>query len=281
MDNELAAPVVALMGGITNGPLREWFAAYCRGFLTADPEEQRNYDLKELHTYNVCANMAILAQAHGLKGERFAAAQTIALFHDLGRFRQYQLHRTFKDSDSVNHAALGAQLLQESGVLTGFSPADRELIIQAVRLHNVFALPAKLHPDGRLFLHLVRDADKLDIWQVFIDYYHLPVEERASAVGLGFPDLPSCSPEVVATLCRRQMVQLAQVKTLNDFKLLQLSWVFDLNFAESFRLFVERDYLEQLAGLLPSEPAVAAAVEAVRDFARSMTAQACLTGTTG
>src|SRR6185369_17630796 len=100
---------------------------------------------------------------------------------------------------------------------------------------------------------LIRDADKLDIWRVFIDYYGLPEEERASAVGLGFPDLPQCSPEVLKCLRQREIVQLAAVQTLNDFKLLQLSWVFDLNFPESFRLVRERGCIDALAAVLPTD----------------------------
>jgi hypothetical protein len=52
------------------------------------------------------------------------------------------------------------------------------------------------------------------------------------------------------------MVQLATVKGINDFKLLQLSWVYDINHLNSFRLIRESGVLERLAALLPEEPAV-------------------------
>src|SRR5574340_969916 len=41
-----------------------------------------------------------------------------------------------------------------------------------------------------LFLQLIRDADKLDIWRIFVEYYEGPEDKKASAVGLGLPDLP-------------------------------------------------------------------------------------------
>jgi hypothetical protein len=63
------------------------------------------------------------------------------------------------------------------------------------------------------------------------------------------------------------MVNLADVRTLNDFKLLQISWVYDLNFTESFRMIEERNYLEKLAAALPSGPRIRSALDSVRTFA--------------
>jgi hypothetical protein len=61
------------------------------------------------------------------------------------------------------------------------------------------------------------------------------------------------------------MINLAMLRTLNDFKLLQLSWVFDLNFPESFRLVRELRYLERLVALLPEETTVREAVAVVME----------------
>lgn len=245
--------------------LKTWFADYCRSFYSADADEQRNIYLKELHTSNVCDNIISIARDELLNEEQQLLAEVIALFHDVGRFPQYRQYKTFKDSDSTNHAALGAKVLRENNVLARFPKDDQDTIIQAVRLHNVFAIPAKLSADGELFLKLIRDADKLDIWRVFIEYYALPEAERASAVGLGFPDLPVCSDEVLACLEDGRMVNLSMLKTLNDFKLLQLSWVFDLNFAASFRLLKERDYIGNIAATLPTNARIDALAKRLRE----------------
>ena len=41
--------------------------------------------------------------------------------------------------------------------------------------------------------------------------------------------------------------------TLNDFKLLQLAWLYDLNFACSLRMVVERDYILHAGGYAASD----------------------------
>ncbi|KAF0219252.1 MAG: metal-dependent [Geobacteraceae bacterium] len=246
--------------------LKIWFADYCRTFYSDNPEDQRNIILKEEHTHNICANIVRIAEEEGTSGAPLALAEAIALFHDVGRFRQYRQYKTFKDSESINHAALGAQVLRESGVLTAFPQPEQDIIIQAVRFHNAFAVPEKLSEEHRFFLQLIRDADKLDIWRVFIEFYGLPEEERASAVGLGFPDTPECSPGVLAFLNKGEMINLSLLKTLNDFKLLQLSWVHDLNFTTSFKMVAERNIIDRLAAALPQDDRIAGAVNVVREF---------------
>jgi putative nucleotidyltransferase with HDIG domain len=99
------------------GHLKEWFADYCRGFYTENMADNRNIALKEEHTRLVCENMDCLAEDLALDDSDRETAQTIALFHDLGRFEQYRSYATFRDDISINHAALGVKILKEENVL--------------------------------------------------------------------------------------------------------------------------------------------------------------------
>ena len=244
--------------------LRAWFASWCASFRTPDEELQRNFDLKELHTRNVCQAALLIAQ--GGSARRLMLAEVAALCHDLGRFPQFRDFRTFKDSESINHAHLSARIIKENNLLDFLPQDQRDAVALAVRLHNAFEVPAGLAPETEELLRLLRDADKLDIWRVFIDYFHAPEAERASGAGLGFPDLPFCSPEVLAAVGEQQMVQLSTMKSLNDFKLLQLSWIYDINFATTLRLIKERGVVEQLAATLPREQAVLDVVGRVQGY---------------
>ena len=243
--------------------LEKWFTSYCISFSGDDAEAQKNYALKELHTRKVRENMKALALSLGLADGRLATAEAIGLLHDVGRFEQFRRFRTFLDRESVNHAALGVEVIREHQLLAGLAEVDAATIIHAVRLHNVFAVPPGLTDDQRLFLNLIRDADKLDIWRVFVEYFALPEDERPSAAGLGFHDEPRCSPMVLASLVSEEMVNLTMVNTLNDFKLLQLSWVFDLNFPHSSVLAVAQGNLARLAETLPRSAGLDRALDAV------------------
>ncbi|GAM08152.1 HD domain protein [Geobacter sp. OR-1] len=246
--------------------LENWLKDYWRSFAGDDAEAGRNYALKELHTTKVRDNIRLLAESTGLSGDRLALAEIIGLLHDVGRFEQYRRHRTFYDSKSENHAALGVRVIRESRLLEGLTNEEADIILQAVGLHNVFRIPASVSGTHRLYLNLIRDADKLDIWRVFVDQSLLPDTEQASAANLDFPDLPECSAGVLECIGRREMVNLSLLRTVNDFRLLQLSWVFDLHFPVSFKLARERGDLARLGAMLPFSPEVERSLRTVWEF---------------
>jgi hypothetical protein len=178
-------------------------------------------------------------------------AEAIALFHDIGRFPQYAQYKTFRDSISVNHGLLGAQTHLQEGILHSLPGYEQELISEAVKFHNTFSIPKKADDNITFFIKLIRDADKLDIWHVFIDYYESTDKDSAPAITLGLPDIPEYSKDILSYLSERRVVSLSQLRTVNDFKILQLSWLYDLNFTPSFQLFSERDYLSRMTAQLP------------------------------
>jgi hypothetical protein len=184
----------------------------------------------------------------------------------VGRFPQYQQYKTFDDDVSANHAALGAKVLLEKAVLRGLPEQDQNLILHAVTLHNVFVLPEVLDEKTRLFTNLIRDADKLDIWRVFIEYYGQDHDSRATAVALGLPDTPDYSPVILARLQHGEMALKSDLKTLNDFKLLQLTWLYDLNFTSSLQMVLERGYIDNMAAVLPENDEIRQAIDRVRAY---------------
>ena len=53
---------------------------------------------------------------------------------------------------------------------------------------------------------------------------------------------------------------------INDLKLLQLSWVFDLNFQPSFAMLEENNYVEKLVSHLPGTDEILKASDVLRDY---------------
>jgi len=244
---------------------KQWFSDYCKSFYLTDIEEQKNISLKEHHTAMVCENIVEISGRLSLADHQSLLAEAIALFHDIGRFPQYAQYRTFRDSISVNHGLLGSLTLLKEDILRSLPENEQKLIIEAVKFHNAFSIPKK--PAAMtFFIKLIRDADKLDIWRVFIEYYESPKEDRASAVSLGLPDTQEYSKDVLMRLYEKQVVSHTQIKTLNDFKLLQLSWLYDLNFAPSFQLFRERDYLSRMTAHLPQAEEIQKVSRSLKGF---------------
>ena len=244
--------------------LMNWFNRYVAGFKSGDPSRDTNIVLKEEHTRRVCDEILYIGRELRLPPEDLALAEAIALLHDVGRFEQFARYRTFNDRESANHAELGVEILRRNGVLASADPAERELILRAIAYHNRPALPTDESDRCLLFSRMIRDADKLDIWAVFLD--HFARKDSDPAVIHFLPDTPGFSEKICRQLIARSGVNYAEITNLNDFKLLQLGWIYDLNFAPAFRRFRERRYLERYRQFLPKAELVARALAAAEAY---------------
>jgi HD superfamily phosphohydrolase YqeK len=231
--------------------LKNWFTSYVQTFKDNDTELQQNIDLKEHHTERVCQEILSIGKKLGLNAAELRLAEIIALLHDIGRFEQFARYRTFMDRHPVDHAELSTKILGKSGVLKQFNDATRKVILRAIKNHNRPSLPRKETGTCLFFSKLLRDADKLDNWKVITDYYHRKDESRNGAIELGLPDTPGFSEEVYQDLMNKRIVDMKHVRNLNDLKLFQTGWIFDIRFKPTFDSVKKRRYLEMMRKVLP------------------------------
>jgi HD superfamily phosphohydrolase YqeK len=231
--------------------LKVWFENYVRGFDSDDADIQKNMDLKAEHTRRVCENILDIGRSLDLSSGDLYLAEAAALLHDIGRFEQYRKYHTFADGKSENHAALGVRIIKENGILKNFEPASADTILRAVACHNRLAVPADGTPAFLLILRMLRDADKADIWRVVTEYYRNSADNRNQAVELDLPDTGEISDAIYEALVNGESARMADLKVLNDFKLLQIGWIFDVNFPRTFEIVRENGYLESIRDALP------------------------------
>lgn len=242
--------------------IQQWMQNYINAFMNGDPEHNRNIKLKDEHSKRVCGEIHSLGTELRLHRRDLELAEVMGLLHDIGRFEQYARYHTFSDSRSEDHAALGVQVIEQHKLLDDYSTADRRLILTAIAHHNRAHIPADQLPRQRWFTCLLRDADKLDIWKVVTDHYEGSAGAEKTgkagngAVELGLPDTPGVSNGVYRDLMQRRVVEFSHMHNLNDFKLLQMGWVFDLNFNPSIRRVYARGYLDRIRAVLPDDPKV-------------------------
>jgi putative nucleotidyltransferase with HDIG domain len=233
--------------------LRIWFENYLCRFDVTNPDVRKNTELKAAHTRRVCENIRDIGKSIALSRQDLVVAEAAALLHDIGRFEQYQRYRTFVDHKSENHAALGVRIIRENMLLEAFDPTSADIILQAVACHNRMTLPLDAEPHFLLILKLLRDADKVDIWRVVTEYYQNSANNRNQAVELDLPDNDSIADPVYQALMRGNLVRMADLRTLNDFKLLQIGWIYDVNFRKTFEIIRENRYLEIIRDKLPQK----------------------------
>jgi len=222
---------------------RRWFTSYVAGYYGPGGDGPGPIHLKEDHTERTCRETTLIGGALKLAAADLLLAETIALFHDLGRFPQWRRYGTFIDRDSEDHARLGLAELARLKVLDRVAADEAALVEEAIRHHNAKELPGRLAPRPLFFARLLRDADKLDIWR-------LVIEERRRR-GEGRTPGPY-SRELLREIHEGRVPDFDLVQAPADMDLLRLAWVYDLNFPATCREVLVRGYLPALCEGLPA-----------------------------
>jgi len=250
----------ALMG------LKFWFKSYVDKFKSNDRIYQQNINLKKDHTYRVYKEIIGLGKSLKLNNEDFNLAKATALLHDVGRFEQYNRYHTFSDEKSEDHAQLGIKILRQNKVLDELDQATSKLIFRIISYHNRASLPHNETERCLFFTKLLRDADKLDILYVITEYYHNNNKYLNDSLELELPDDPQISDEVYNDLMSGRTVDTRHLRTLNDFKLLQMAWIYDINFPLTFQLVKQRGYMEKIRDALPRSKKVQKIYSIVKSY---------------
>lgn len=232
--------------------LAKWFEEYVRQFAGQSGSLPPMLKLKLDHSRRVADNAAGIGKDLGFKPEDVRSARILGLLHDIGRFTQFTDHQTLRDEHSFNHGQRGANIMEKCPALADCSARDHRRIIAGICYHNRANLPKGLEPDILKFVKLARDADKLDIFFVLYSSWKNGDLQRNPDIMLMVKLDGPINPPALDEIRRRQTVSVANVKSLADFFLLQLSWVYDLNFRPSYQRLISRKVIDTIAEALPS-----------------------------
>lgn len=227
------------------------FEAYTNARLNESGDDDFPIRLKIEHTMNVLEHARNIVESERPSPDIGRAALLAALYHDLGRFRQYLLYRTFRDSASCNHGFMGAREVKAEKYLEDETPATAKLVLAAIALHNRGALPKKLPPAALFATNVVRDADKIDILRVI--HGQLSASGRPhKAVIQSLPEDESLySQKTIDDVLAGRPPAYDDLLSINDFRLMLGSWFYEMHFEESRRRFIECDHARQMLLQLP------------------------------
>ncbi len=219
---------------------------------------------KFAHTGEVCEITEKIVAGEA----RFSPRDTLvfrlgALFHDISRFEQYDQFKTFLDRHSFDHGDRSAALIGEHGLVPDLPAEDRACVIDAVRVHNKFAIPADF-PAARLAAaKMVRDADKLAILRLIIRFFNGDTSDPT--IRLDLEDTPGWTPAILETALGGKCVLYTDMKNINDFKIGLFAWSGDLNYPASAAFALDEDLFGRLRALLPESPDIDRLLSFARD----------------
>ena len=209
--------------------------------------------LKEIHTWKVTHNCEQLAKHLHLNEHDCMLAKMIGLFHDVGRFYQFTVYRTFNDALSENHAKLGLKVLKDLPFMKKLSAEDLDVLRFAIGNHNAKVIAPTDDKRKLGFAKLIRDADKIDIYRVLKPY-------------LAPTDGTGCSPDFLELFIEGEQCDYTKMRTQDDRKLVRLMWVYDINYAWSLQQIIAQNYIEDIISKLPQTEKMQLGFDRLREY---------------
>lgn len=201
-----------------------------------------NFDLKDEgilrkkeHSYRVMNFAKSIAESLKLNEADIYIATLAGLVHDIGRFNQLKFYGTFKDSESIDHGDEGYRVLCD--FIDNFT-TDKEIqniVLLATKYHNKFKI-GNVDDRTKMFCKIVRDADKLDIIETQIN--------EVNSENIVIKD------ELLKSIYKKEICKNDYCETEEDAVLRMISWIFDLNFAYSYKYLKDNKIIERKFNVL-------------------------------
>lgn len=200
-------------------------------------------NLKVIHTYEVMKCSNHLCDLLHLSYVDRQIASLIALLHDIGRFEQWLKYESFEDYKTVDHALFSSELLFKKGLIREFVEDNQydSIIKAAIEQHNRYEVEDGFDERTLSFIHLIRDADKLDNFRV------KEVESLEAIFQASYDDvcLEEISESVYQQVYNHKLVYGPSRRTHLDMWLSYIAFIFDLHFRESLLYIKENNWVER------------------------------------
>ena len=214
-------------------------------YLNQYDTENGSIKLKIIHTFEVVKNCEYIAKGLNLNTEDIELAKLIALLHDIGRFEQIKKFGCFDDK-KLEHAKFGIITLFENDFIREFIHEKKydNIIKKAIYNHNKYAIEEGLNDKELLHCKIIRDADKIDNFRVkekdkFEDMF--PKIYNKETI-----NKEKISLKVYEDFINEKCIKLEDRKTIIDYWVCVLAFIFDLNFDISLKYVKDRNYIDIL-----------------------------------
>lgn len=211
---------------------RNFFNQYFKRFDIRDKAICRKFH----HSYRVTEYAKEIGKSLKLNEHDIELCEFIGLFHDLGRFEQWTNYKTYDDSKSIDHGDLSCKILKKENVLKKIPSKDKEIIMTAIKYHNKYDIKDIKDERTSLFCKIIRDADKLDI-----------MIEQANVLTDINQEL---TRELLDDIYHKRSCHNIYKKSEVDVILVQLGFIFDINFKYSIDFLCKKNWFENKFNLL-------------------------------
>jgi CRISPR/Cas system-associated endonuclease Cas3-HD len=241
------------------------FEAFFQAIVVGLQENQKRVEDVRAHSLRVVSNSLLLSKTVLQNEEDQRIAEVVSLFHDLGRASLIAQGTESPTNIQRDHAMLSAKLIQQMDFYSRLSGEIQLILLKSIENHNKLKLPKLDNEQQNIFARLLRDADKLDIFDSSYRFF----KERQGIQPIMTFDLVNSSEvsdKIIKSVMAGKTAAVEDMKTMNDYKLLLISMAYDLNFKYSFRLLSEKQYIQKIYETLPKRDQIIDAYRGIKLF---------------
>ena len=226
------------------------FEEYFQSLSIDSPENHKKVDEIRAHSLRVASNIKLLVNVVSQTEEDKPIAELIALFHDLGKASMIVQGTESPLNIQRDHASASVKLIQQMEFYSKLHADIQLIILKSIEGHNKLKLPKLDNEQQALFARLLRDADKLDIFESSYRFFKEKIGIQP-IVTFDLINSAEVSEKILKSLIAGKTASIGDMRTMNDYKLLLLSMAFDLNFKYTFRIMSEKQYIPKIYETLP------------------------------
>jgi len=219
-------------------------------------DKEINY--KYYHSYRVMNNMELLSKKLNLSSKDIHLAKVIGLLHDIGRFEQDKMNNSFIDK-KFDHGNYGVYILKATNLLDNFNidKEDYEVVYKAIDNHNQFKINEDLTERELFFSKLIRDADKLDIIYALSNPN---IKEKLNQ------NNDKITKIVETKFFNEENISVKDTEHINDSLVLNLSFIYDINFIETYKIIYENKYYDKIFERIENKDIFAPYIEYINKY---------------
>ena len=113
-----------------------------------------------------------------------------------------------------------------------------DIILKAIKYHNKYVIGKDVNKEEELFCKIIRDADKLDIFNIAINDMWKDQKENIESQMI--------SPKVLEQVLSCKVVDKKNLKNNIDRVIVILAFIYDFNFKSSYEIIQQNKYIDKI-----------------------------------
>ncbi len=240
------------MGTDTYKNIESWFEEYAQRILAENVEMQDNIELKKKHILKAVELTVHLAGTMDKYADLdIDAAKIAAIARHLARLNTFAKADAGEEVLGEKNIDACIAIIEEEKVLEALSEERKTTVLEALKYAESSTFPKSLSGEVISIVKLVDDACKVAALDVAAEYYSRERQGTNKIIEFNLPDKFEISAKLQKRIMDDKVANTKDVHSIKDLKLMQMSWVFGLNFKESCKIVYNKSYIKKIYETLP------------------------------